>query len=212
MYQTIRNYAACTAVLVVAASAASHAQTAPRPMTKAMSARPAAAKAALSAAATNVLTLIADQLWETGDKYWHDGDYNRVVGLGRVVMEIDPNDAEVADSVAWLLWSMDDAKGADDLLHYAISKSPKSGNLYASIGGHLFRTKRYKEAISYLAKAIALGDVPFTAYSFLGHAYTRLGLFQEAVETWRACVEKFPKYPAGPKNLKDAESKLQKSK
>lgn len=212
MYQSNRSYAAWTALLVVAASAAAHAQTAARPMTKVVSAKPVAGKARVSATAANVLTLIADQLWETGDKYWHDGDYNRVVGLGRVVMEIDPSDAEVADSVAWLLWSMDDPKGADDLLQYAISKSPKSGNLYANLGGHLFRTKRYKEAISYLAKAIALGDVPFTAYSFLGHAYTRLGLFQEAVETWRACVEKFPKYPAGPKNLKDAETKLQKSK
>lgn len=159
-----------------------------------------------------ILNDIANRLWEQGDKYWHDGDYQRVVGLGRIIMEIDPNDEEVIDSMAWLLWSMGDTKGADELLKYAISKAPKQGMLYSNFGGHLYRTKRYEEAEKYLVQGVKVGGVTSAAYSFLGHTYTKLGKFKEAVDTWRECVERFPKYPAGPPNLKAAEARLAAAK
>ena len=182
--------------------------TAPRPINK--GAVPKQDKPAISKdqVADAVLNDIANRLWEQGDKYWHDGDYQRVVGLGRIIMEIDPNDEEVIDSMAWLLWSMGDTTGADELLKYAISKAPKQGMLYANFGGHLYRTKRYDEAEKYLEQGVKVGGVTSAAYSFLGHTYTKLGKYKEAVETWRECVERFPKYPAGPPNLKAAEARL----
>ena len=183
--------------------------TAPRPINKG-----AASKSVKKAATPNdqvadaILNDIANRLWEQGDKYWHDGDYQRVVGLGRIIIEIDPNDEEVVDSMAWLLWSMSDTKGADELLKYAISKAPTNGMLYSNFGGHLYRTKRYDEAEKYLEQGVKVGGVTSAAYSFLGHTYTKLGKFKEAVETWRECVKRFPKYPAGPPNLKAAEARL----
>ena len=186
--------------------------TAPRPINK--GAAPKQDKPAVSKdqVADDVLNDIANRLWEQGDKYWHDGDYQRVVGLGRIIMEIDPNDEEVIDSMAWLLWSMGDTAGADELLKYAISKAPKQGMLYANFGGHLYRTKRYDEAEKYLEQGVKVGGVTSAAYSFLGHTYTKLGKYKEAVETWRECVKLFPKYPAGPPNLKAAEARLAAAK
>jgi len=186
--------------------------TAPRPINK--GAAPKQDKPAVSKdqVADAVLNDIANRLWEQGDKYWHDGDYQRVVGLGRIIMEIDPNDEEVIDSMAWLLWSMGDTKGADELLKYAISKAPKQGMLYSNFGGHLYRTKRYEEAEKYLVQGVKVGGVTSAAYSFLGHTYTKLGKFKEAVDTWRECVVRFPKYPAGPPNLKAAEARLAAAK
>jgi len=186
--------------------------TAPRPINK--GAAPKQDKPAVSKdqVADEVLNDIANRLWEQGDKYWHDGDYQRVVGLGRIIIEIDPNDEEVVDSMAWLLWSMGDIKGADELLKYAISKAPKQGMLYANFGGHLYRTKRYDEAEKYLEQGVKVGGVTSAAYSFLGHTYTKLGKYKEAVETWRECVKRFPKYPAGPPNLKAAEARLAAAK
>ncbi|MFM7186800.1 MAG: tetratricopeptide repeat protein [Armatimonadota bacterium] len=162
--------------------------------------------------ADEILNDMANLLWEQGDKYWHDGDYQRVVGLGRIIMEIDPNDEEVIDSMAWLLWSMGDTTGADDLLKYAISKAPKQGMLYSNFGGHLYRTKRYEEAEKYLEQGVKVGGVTSAAYSFLGHTYTKLGKHKEAVDTWRECVKRFPKYPAGLPNLKAAEARLAAAK
>lgn len=183
--------------------------TAPRPINKGAAlkpAKPVATKTDDVAAA--ILNDIANRLWEQGDKYWHDGDYQRVVGLGRIIIEIDPKDEEVVDSMAWLLWSMGDIKGADELLKYAISKVPTQGMLYANFGGHLYRTKRYEDAAKYLEQGIKVGGVTSAAYSFLGHTYSRLGKLKEAVETWKECVNRFPKYPAGPPNLKAAEARL----
>lgn len=186
---------------------------APRPINKGAAlkqTKPAASKT--DDVADTILNDIANRLWEQGDKYWHDGDYQRVVGLGRIIMEIDPTDEEVVDSMAWLLWSMGDIKGADELLKYAISKAPKQGMLYANFGGHLYRTKRYEDAAKYLEQGIKVGGVTSAAYSFLGHTYSRLGKLKEAVETWRECVKRFPKYPAGPPNLKAAEARLDAAK
>ena len=183
--------------------------TAPRPINKGAAlkqTKPAASKT--DDVADAILNDIGNRLWEQGDKYWHDGDYQRVVGLGRIIIEIDPKDEEVVDSMAWLLWSMGDIKGADELLKYAISKSPTQGMLYANFGGHLYRTKRYEDAAKYLEQGIKVGGVTSAAYSFLGHTYSRLGKLKEAVETWKECVKRFPKYPAGPPNLKAAEARL----
>ena len=183
--------------------------TAPRPINKGTASKPVKKAATPNdQVADAILNDIANRLWEQGDKYWHDGDYQRVVGLGRIIIEIDPNDEEVVDSMAWLLWSMSDTKGADELLKYAISKAPTNGMLYSNFGGHLYRTKRYDEAEKYLEQGVKVGGVTSAAYSFLGHTYTKLGKFKEAVETWRECVKRFPKYPAGPPNLKAAEARL----
>ena len=183
--------------------------TAPRPINKGAASKPTKPAASKTGdVADSILNDIANRLWEQGDKYWHDGDYQRVVGLGRIIIEIDPNDEEVVDSMAWLLWSMGDIKGADELLKYAISKAPTHGMLYANFGGHLYRTKRYEDAAKYLEQGIKVGGVTSAAYSFLGHSYSRLGKLKEAVETWKECVKRFPKYPAGPPNLKAAEARL----
>jgi Tfp pilus assembly protein PilF len=171
-----------------------------------------AAKDRADAVAKAVLGGVKDGLWETADHYWHDGDYNRIVALGRLIVEIDPSFDEAFDSCAWLLWSLGDIKGADDFLEYGVTLSPKKGVFYSNLGQHLNRTKRYKEAMEYLRKAVAYGGVPASAYSTLGHLYTRFGMLQEAVDTWKACVAKYPKFPAGPKNLKAAEQRLAASK
>lgn len=170
------------------------------------------AKNRADAVASSVLEKVKDGLWETADHYWHDGDYNRIVALGRLIVEIDPGFDEAFDACAWLLWSLGDIKGADDFLAYGVAVSPRKGIFYSNFGQHLNRTKRYQEAMDYLKKAIDLGGVPASAYSTLGHLYTRFGKLQESVDTWKACVAKYPKFPAGPKNLKAAEQRLAASK
>ena len=165
-------------------------------------------KARTLANADAISTLVVDKLWVTADKYWHDGDYNRIIGLGRICIEADPNFDEAVDACSWLLWSLGDIPSADWLLNYGVQRSPKKGIFYNNLGQHLFRTKRYDKALTYLEKAVALGGVPPTAYATLGHTYTRLNRPADAVKAWKQCVEKFPDFPAGAKNLKQAEERL----
>lgn len=198
--------AALCALALVGICVSGPAQAAPRQATA------PAGKAQADAVADRVLSDLVDRLWKTADVYWHDGDYNRIVGLGRVIVEIDPDFDEAFDSCAWLLWSMGETPAADWFLEYGVKRSPRKGIFYANLGQHLNRTKRYPEAMGYLEKAVQLGGVPPSAYATLGHLYTRAGRLEEAVATWRAVVKLFPQFPAGPKNLKSAEERLAASR
>lgn len=156
-----------------------------------------------------ITTETLDKLWGYTDHYWHEGDYNRIVDLSRIVVEGDPNDDEVCSAAAYLLWSMGDTPAADWLLNYGLKRATKKQSLfYWNMGFHVFTTKRYKEALPYLQKAVALGGVPFAAYSTLGHCYDRLGMLPESVKTWEEAVKRFPQMGAGKTNLARVKAKL----
>lgn len=159
------------------------------------------------AQADGITGAVVDGLWNAADVYWHQGDYNRIVALCRVCVEADPNFDEAYSAAAWLLWSMDDTKGADEFLNYAVQKSPGKGIFHWELGWHLFNTKRYADALPYLKKAVALGNVPLSTYTTLGHCYTRLNRFDDAVAAWQTVVKRYPDFGSGKKNLKQAQER-----
>jgi tetratricopeptide (TPR) repeat protein len=142
-----------------------------------------------------------DALWETSDTYFHDGDYVRCISLCRICVEVDPNFDEAYSSGGYLLWSLGENASAEAFLEYGTRRSKKPGALNSEMGQQLFRTKNYAAALPYFQKAIKLG-----------HCYTRLNRFEEAVGAWKQVVAKFPSFAAGPKNLKDAEARLKAGK
>ena len=159
-----------------------------------------------------MLNAAVDGLWDAADAYFHDGDYVRIVALCRICVELDQSFVEGYSSAGYLLWSMGEIPSADALLEYGTRRSKKPGQLHDEMGQQLFRTKRYADAARYLEKAIKLGGVEVSAYSSLGHSYTKLSKFEDAVRVWQLAVKKFPNYPGGPKNLKDAQERLKNGK
>ncbi|MCX6367728.1 MAG: hypothetical protein NTX57_13625 [Armatimonadetes bacterium] len=155
---------------------------------------------------------VVDKLWETNDTYFHDGDYVRCISLCRICVEVDPNFDEAYSSGGYLLWSLGENASAEAFLEYGTRRSKKPGPLNSEMGQQLFRTKNYAAALPYFQKAIKLGGVEVTTYTTLGHCYTRLNRFEDAVEAWKQVVAKFPSFLAGPKNLKDAEARLKAGK
>lgn len=159
-----------------------------------------------------IVSDVVDGLWAEADRYFHEGDYTRVVALCRVCVEADPSFDDAYSSAGYLLWSMGEMASANALLDYGTKHSTQPGLLNSEMGQQLFRLKRYADATVYLKKAVALGSVPPTAYTTLGHCYTKLNKFEDAVTIWKKVVEKFPDFPSGPKNLKDAEERLKAGK
>ena len=150
-----------------------------------------------------ITSRIVDNLWENTDHYWHEGDYNRIIALVRVCIEVDPTFTEAYSSGAWLMWSQGDTRAADTFLQYGIARAPKNtkGEIAYEFGWHLYNTKRYADALPYLKRA-ADSKVGFvTAYTTLGHCYRQLKRYDDAVKAWEAVVNKFPKFAAGPPNL-----------
>ena len=152
-----------------------------------------------------------DNLWTVTDHYWHEGDYYRIVDLCRLILEGDPSDEEVCSSAAYLLWSMQDTASADWLLTYGIQRAATNrGMFYWNMGWHVFNTKRYKDALPYLQKAVAAGKVPFSAYAVLGHCYDRLDRLPESVKAWEDAARRFPEMGSAKTNLARVKAKLAK--
>lgn len=150
---------------------------------------------------------VIDKLWAQTDHYWHEGDYNRIVGLLRVCVEADPAFLEAYSSGAWLLWSMGDTAAADRFLTLGVSRNPGRWDLHFDFGWHLYNTKRYQAALPHLQKATTFPKASSIAWKTLGHCYDRLGRIDEAVQAWRTVVRRFPGDTAGPTNLRRVETK-----
>lgn len=172
--------------------------------------KPAAGSASLRQAVVQVdgiTNRVVDELWEATDHYWHDGDYNRIVGLVRVCVEADPAFFEAWGVGGWLLWSMGDTGAADAFLKNGLARNPGRWQLHYELGWHLFNTKRFADALPYLKKASAIPSAPAQAWKTLGHCYDKLGRLDEALATWRQVVRRFPRDATGPRNLRRLEEK-----
>lgn len=160
---------------------------------------------------TGMINAVVDGLWDTGDRYFHDGDYVRVISLCRICVEADQSFDEAYSSAGYLLWSMGENGSAEALLEYGTRRSKNPGALNSEMGMQLFRTNNHAAALPYLKKATQLGGVEVSTFATLGHCYTKLKKYDEAVQVWKQIVAKFPSFPAGPKNLRDAEERLKKN-
>lgn len=148
-----------------------------------------------------IANLVTDKLWVQTDVYWHEGDYNRIVDLCRIVAEADPSFNDTYSNAAWLLWSMGDTGGADLFLQHGIARSSKKGEVLFDFGWHLYNTKRYAQAEPYLSRSITYADTPYPAYAALGHTYRQLGKLDKSIQTWEKAVKKFPDMGAAKTNL-----------
>lgn len=145
---------------------------------------------------------VVDGIWEGTDDYWHKGDYRRCVALIRVCVAADPSFIEAYSTGVWLLWSMGDTASADALLEDGEKRSPDKGDIDAEFGWHLFNTKRYEPAATYLSRSIKVDPKqPPMTYSTYAHVLEHLGRYDEAVTVWQAQVKRYPGFSAGPANL-----------
>jgi hypothetical protein len=150
-----------------------------------------------------------DKLWDRTDYYWHDGDYNRIVGLIRVVIEADPEFYEAYSVGAWLLWSMGDKPASNRLLDLGVQKGKNKWMAQYNFGELLFVRREFKDAIPHLNFAIQHANAPAQAWKMLAHSYEKTGDVKKSAELWRTVVKRFPNDQAGPSNLARVEKKLQ---
>lgn len=126
----------------------SPAQTADR-----MSLAPAAAEERAAEAQDFLVNL----LWIQVDRYWHWGEYDRVVSLCRKIIVLDPHDIEAYTNAAWLLWSSDKDEEATAWYKEAMVANPEAWEPYWEYAFFLRARKRFAEAIEPLREAVARG-------------------------------------------------------
>jgi tetratricopeptide (TPR) repeat protein len=183
---------------------------APFAAARAAEAAPAAAPPAATVLQVDGITnQVTDKLWERTDHYWHDGDYNRIVSLLRVVVEADPTFDEAYSVGAWLLWSMGDKAAADRFLDHGVKNGKNKWVAHYNFGELLFVRRQFQDAIPHLNASIQFYGAPAAAWKMLAHSYEKAGNLTKSVELWRTVVKKFPADAAAPRNLARVEKLLE---
>jgi tetratricopeptide (TPR) repeat protein len=138
------------------------------------------------------------------DVHFHEGEYDHIINLYRIIVEGDPKNMSAYENAAYLLWSTDRNPQAIEFLKQGIKNNPDIYYMYDELGNHYWlRNKDPKNAITYLRQAVQHTCPPTTWHS-LANCYEKLGLLEQAVKAW----ERAAKYP----NNSIAKIRLQRAK
>ncbi len=149
------------------------------------------------------------QVYSPGvDRHWHHGEYNRIVGLCKIVAAADPGHVNAFSDAGWLLWSMNKDSEAVKLYEDGLKVNPKSYYMYHELGHYYAnRKKDWKKALPYLEGAAKCSDNTFFSMHLLAHAYEKTGQAPKALAVWKKAAAD-PKNGAARHNLTRLEAKL----
>ena len=159
------------------------------------------------AAADAILSGVMDDLSEQMDGHFHQGEYNHVVNLSRVIVQAEPQRVEAYGNAAWLLWSTDRNAEAIAFLKQGLDANPKTYYMYDELGTHYFtRLHDPKSAIPYYEKATAF-KCPFVTLHALANCYEKTDQWAKSVAMWERATH-FKDDKLAPVRLKRAQAEL----
>ncbi len=136
--------------------------------------------------ADSILADSLDDLFEQTDAHFHEGEYNHVVNLNRIVVQGDPHRVEAYSNSAWLLWSSARNDEAITTLKVGIKANPNSFYMYDELGNHyLLNLKDPVSALPYFEQAVRFSPPTFTTWQNLARCYEKSNQWDKAVEAWR---------------------------
>ncbi len=151
------------------------------------------------------------ELWEQADVHGHQGEYNHVINLCRIVGQGDPHNVEAFATPAYLFWSTGRNDDAEAILRDGIDANPSTYYMYNEMGRYWqLERKDYKAAVPYYEKAVKF-DCPFTTWNSLANCYERTGQLEKAIAAWEKATL-FPDDPVAIVRLKSARAKLARQK
>lgn len=165
--------------------------------------------------------VVAGLLWVRADSFFHQGNYDAILPLIRVITWLDPNFLDVYATGGWhLTYNFTDQEQRSDrrylpagraLLNEMIQNNPDLFDGYREAGWLNFdKIKDYDEAIRYYKTALTKKNVDYTqAGHQLAHSYERTGRVNEAVRQWQAMVEKHQSIKDDPKATDDQKGRAE---
>ncbi len=150
-------------------------------------ARPASPQLASEAILADVLR----QVWDQTDEHFHEGEYNHIVNLSRIVVQGDPQNVEAYADSAWLLWSTDRNEEAVEILKQGVSANPKTYYMYDELGMHYAtRRREYANALPLYEQAVKY-PCPFLTWNGLANCYEKTNQWDKAIAAWEKAAS-FP--------------------
>jgi len=150
--------------------------------------------------------VIAGALWVRADTFFHEGQYQAIIPIVRLVTWLDPHNLDVFTTGAWHLdYNFVDQNQMSDkryipaaiaLLKEGIKHNPRIWELYFELGWTHCNKKilDYDRALEYIEKACKLQGVdpntgqeidrPEYVDRMLAHQYEKVGRFEDAIRQW----------------------------
>ncbi len=136
--------------------------------------------------------IVADslgRLFDQTDEHFHQGEYNHVVALDRIVAQGDPHNVETYANSAWLLWSTDRNDEAIATLKQGIKANPDTYYMYDELGSHyLMRLHDPVSAAPLYEKAVTF-PCPYTTWHNLAHCYEKTKQWDKVVTAWEGAAQ-----------------------
>lgn len=150
-------------------------------------------------------------LWTQSDKHFHEGEYNHIINLHRVVVQGDPKNLEAYEDSAYLLWSMTRSDEALAFLKQGLKANSDNFYLYDEIGLYYGTNLRdYKSAIPYYEQAVKF-TCPYKTWHGLALCYEKTNQWEKAVGAWEHAAN-YADDILAPQRLKRARAMLARQK
>ncbi len=154
----------------------------------------------LLASMTGLRQMVAGILWVQSDTYFHNGQFDAILPLIRLITWLDPRQMEVYSTGAWhIAYNFTDEQNRSDrryipvalrLLEDGIPHNVETYRLYHEIGWIYFHKidDNYPKAVEWFEQSTSKADVLPALRGVLSSAYLRNGQLDKAVE-WYASLE-----------------------
>lgn len=159
--------------------------------------------------------VIAGLLWVRADSFFHQGNYDAILPLVRIITWMDPNFLDVYSTGAWhMMYNFTDEFQRSDrrylpaglaLLEEGIRNNPNLWDLYADAGWTYYdKVKDFDESVShYQAGLLAKNPDNHRIGHGLAHALEHMGRIDAAIAAWEAARQRHQKLLDDPKESAD---------
>jgi tetratricopeptide (TPR) repeat protein len=160
---------------------------------------------------TGMRETVAGLLWVRADEFFHEGNYEALLPLIRLITWLDPHYMDVYKTGAWHLdYNICDSYERSDrryippalaLMAEGIKNNPDVYDLYFDLAfmHYNLKIKDYKKSVEWMEKAEAKPDLnperltsyekyPLLVKRMLAHEYEKLGDIQKAKAQWRYAI------------------------
>ncbi|HZO87373.1 MAG TPA: tetratricopeptide repeat protein [Chthonomonadaceae bacterium] len=157
--------------------------------------------------AGEILADALGNLWLETDAHMHEGEYNHIINLSRIIVQGDPQNLQAYENSAWLLWSTLRNDEAIAFLKQGIQANPNTYYLYDELAFHyLDHLKDPASALPYYEQAVRF-PCPFFTWNNLARCYEKTNQWEKAVQTWERAAQ-IKNNPVASLHLKRAQAEL----
>jgi tetratricopeptide (TPR) repeat protein len=170
------------------------------------------------AAVSGFRQVVAGLLWVRADSFFHQGNYDAILPLVRIITWLDPNFLDVYSTGAWhLMYNFTDEAQRSDrrylpaglaLLNEGIANNPNVHDMYAEAGWSNFdKIKNYDEAVRYYSDAMRHNPDYTRVGHGLAHSLERAGRIDDAIAQWEQVLQHHKQILNDPKATQDQKNR-----